>query len=110
MGKGGNLIGVCHDVLVDVGGVAVKQHIFVVKHLNSDLILGWPWGRMTRAQMINKDDGSYIVKIKSTDGRRIVALVAVPAQHKWIQEHVQAADEIGDDLGVSALKGEGARH
>ena len=38
----GNLLGVCHDVLVDVGGVAVKQHIFVVKYLNSDLILGRP--------------------------------------------------------------------
>ena len=25
----GNLLGVCHDVLVDVGGVAVKQHIFL---------------------------------------------------------------------------------
>ena len=40
LGRRGNLIGVCHDVLVDVGGVTVKQHIFVVKYLNSDLILG----------------------------------------------------------------------
>ena len=84
VGKGGNLIGVCCDVLVDVGGVVVKQHIFVVKHLNSDFILGRPWGRMTRAQMMNKDDGSYVVKIKSTDGRRIVEFVAVQAQHKQI--------------------------
>ena len=107
----GNLLGVCHDVLVDVGGVAVKQHIFVVKHLNSDLILGRPWGRMTRAQMTNKDDGSYVVKIKSTDGRRIVEFIAVPAQHERIREHVRPADEIGDDdLGISALKGEGVRH
>ena len=110
LGKGGNLIGVCHDVLVDVGGVAVKQHIFVVKHLNSDLILSRPWGRMTRAQMTNKDDGSYVVKIKSIDGRRVIEFVAVPAQHERIREHVWPADEIGDDLGVSTLKGEGARH
>ena len=34
LGKGANLIGVCHDVLMDVGGVVVKQHIFVVKHFN----------------------------------------------------------------------------
>src|SRR5436190_12596237 len=68
----GNLIGVCHVVLVDIGGVAVKQHIFVVKNLNSDLILGRPWGRMTRAQMTNMDDGSYMIRIKSTDARRIV--------------------------------------
>ena len=74
-------------------------------------ILGRPWGRMTRAQMANKDDGSYVVKIKSTDGRRIVEFIAVPAQHERIREHVRPADEIGDDdLGISALKGEGVRH
>ena len=66
---------------------------------------------MTRAQMTNKDDGSYVVKIKSTDGRRIVEFIAVPAQHDRIREHVRPADEIGDDdLGISALKGEGVRH
>jgi hypothetical protein len=105
----GNLLGVCHDVLVDVGGVAVKQHIFVVKYLNSDLILGRPWGRMTRAQMINKDDGSYVVKIKSTDGRRVVEFVAVPAQHERIREYVRPADE-NDGMGITALKAEGVRH
>ena len=111
LGKGGNLIGVCHDVLVDVGGVAVKQHIFVVKYLNSDLILGRPWGRTTRAQMTNKDDGSYVVKIKSTDGRRIVEFIAVPAQHERIREYVRAPDESDkDDLGIVALKAEGVRH
>ena len=40
--EGDNLLGVCHDVLVDIGGVAVKQHVFVVKHFSSDLILGRP--------------------------------------------------------------------
>jgi hypothetical protein len=34
-----SLLGVCHHVLVDVGGVAVKQHIFVVSHFGLDLIL-----------------------------------------------------------------------
>ena len=58
--KRGNLIRVCHAVLVDIGGVAVKQYIFVAKNLKSDLILGRPWGRMMRAQMTNMDDGSYM--------------------------------------------------
>ena len=108
MEKGGNLLGVCHDVLVDVGGVAVKQHIFVVKYLNSNLILGCPWERMTRAQKTNMDDGSYHVKIKSLDGRRVIEFVAVPAQHERIREHVRP-DEKHSTM-ESTLKGQGARH
>ena len=34
------LIGVCHDVSVDIDSVEVKQPIFVVEHCNNDLILG----------------------------------------------------------------------
>src|SRR4030095_15826612 len=39
-------IGVCHEVPVDIGGVEVKQPIFIVEHCNNDLILGRPWERM----------------------------------------------------------------
>jgi len=39
-------IGVCCDVSVDIGGVEVKQHIFVVQHSNHDLILGQLWERV----------------------------------------------------------------
>jgi len=39
-------IGVCCDVSVDIGGVEVKQHIFVVEHSNHDLILGQLWERV----------------------------------------------------------------
>jgi len=35
-------IGVCHDVPVDIGGVKVRQPIFVTKYCNNDLILGRP--------------------------------------------------------------------
>jgi hypothetical protein len=105
--KGDNLVGVCHEVLVDVGGVAVKQHIFVVNHLSSDLILGRPWERMTRAQKSNMDDGSYVVKIKSPDGRRMIEFIAVPAQHERIREYVRP-DEHGSMAGT--LKEPGARH
>ena len=42
----GNLIGVCHNMAVDVGGVVVKQHLFVVHQLRSaEVILGRPWER-----------------------------------------------------------------
>ena len=41
--KKGNLIGVCHNVAVDVGGVVVKQHLFVVRQLGSaEVIFGRP--------------------------------------------------------------------
>jgi len=105
--KKGNLIGVCHDVLVDIGGVAVKQHIFVVRHLSTDLILGRPWERMTRAQKMNRDDGSYVIKIKSPDGRRMVEFIAVPAHHERIREYVRP-DERGNM--ETTLKEPGARH
>ena len=64
---------------------------------------------MTRAQMTNKADGSYVVKIKSTDGRRIVEFIAVPAQHERIREYVRPANE-NDDSDIAALKAEGVHH
>jgi len=47
-------IGVCHDVPINLGGVEVKQHVFVVEHSNADLILGRPWERAVRARMIGR--------------------------------------------------------
>jgi hypothetical protein len=67
--KKGGVIGVCHDVPVDIGGIEVKQHIFVVEHTGSDLILGMPWRRSARLETAFDDDGSYMMKIRSQDGR-----------------------------------------
>jgi hypothetical protein len=100
--KKGNLIGVCHNVAVDVGGVVVKQHLFVVRQLASaEVILGRPWERAVRAQKTNMDDGSFHIKIKSPDGRRIVEFIAVPSQHERIREFVRAIEgEKGKEQGV----------
>jgi hypothetical protein len=46
-------IGICHDVIVNLGGVEVTQHIFVVEWSNADLILGRPWERAVRATYVN---------------------------------------------------------
>jgi hypothetical protein len=35
-----DVLGVLHNVIVDVGGIEVKQHIFLVSHLPAKLILG----------------------------------------------------------------------
>ena len=62
---------------------------------------------MTRAQKSNMDDGSYVVKIKSLDGRRMIEFIAVPAQHERIREYVRP-DEHGSM--VITLEESGARH
>jgi hypothetical protein len=95
-------IGVCHNVPVEIGGVEVKQPIFVVESCNNDLILGRPWERMVRAEYINEDDGSYTVKIKSPDNRRMVQFCAVKAEHERNREFARHA-EGGDNLNY-ALK------
>lgn len=86
-------IGVCHDVSLDIGGVEVKQPVFVVEHSNADLILGRPWARAVRAEFINEDDGSYTVRIKSKDGRRVVQFCAVKAEHERNREFVRNAED-----------------
>jgi len=102
--QGENLIGVCHNVAVDVGGVVVKQHLFVVYQLGSaEVILGKPWERAVRAQKTNMDDESFHVKIKSPDGRRVVEFTAVPAQHERNREFVRPVE-------VKVEKGQGVRH
>jgi hypothetical protein len=96
-------IGVCHEVPVDIGGVEVKQPIFVVEHCNNDLILGRPWERMVRAEYINEDDGSYTVKIKSPDGLRMVQFCAVKAEHERNREFARSAEN--KNVGNYRLKG-----
>ena len=94
--KGGGVLGVCHDVPVDIGGVEIKQHIFVVEHTNADLILGMPWRRSARAEATIEDNGSYMVKIKSQDGRRIVKWIAAPAEHERNREFARHVEDRAD--------------
>jgi hypothetical protein len=71
---------------VDIGGVEIKQHIFVVEHTNADLILGMPWRRSARAETRIEDDGSYWIKIRNQDGSRVVQWMAAPAEHERNRE------------------------
>src|SRR5579862_2516556 len=97
-GARGDVLGVLHNVYVDVGGVQVKQHIFVVRTLPAGLILGRPWGRMTRAVFANEDDGSYTVWIRSPDGMTEAKFLAAPAQHERNREHVRSREDVGKGL------------
>jgi len=92
-------LGCCHDVSIDIGGVGVKSQVFVVEYCNADLILGRPWERAVRARYINEDDGSYMVIIKSPDGRRFATFCAVKGEHHRNREFVRHAEEgcVGED-------------
>ena len=63
----GEVLGVMHDVNIDVGGISVLNHLFVVAHCDSDLILGPPWETTACIQYTNEDDESYTVRLKSPD-------------------------------------------
>lgn len=76
------LIEVSHDILISIGGVGVKQHIFV-EHSNSDLILDRPQERAVKAVCVNEDDdGTYRVYVQSLDGCRHAVFTAIKAQYE----------------------------
>jgi hypothetical protein len=89
---GSSCMGVCHDVPIDIGGVTVRTHVFVVKHAAQDLLLGRPWERESRATFTNRDNGDYYCTIQSQDGRRIVDFCAARGQHHRNRQHARATD------------------
>lgn len=94
-------LGVCHRVLVSIGGVEVRCPIFVVEHSNQDLLLGRPWLRMVRAETKNEDNGDYTFFIKSPDGRCQARFVAVRGDHERNRMYVREPEEgvVGADWG-----------
>src|SRR5579859_2772581 len=104
---GSSCLGVCHDVPVDIGGVTIKTHVFVVKHAAQNLLLGRPWEREARAIFTNADNGDYLCTIRSQDGRRVVDFCAARGQHPRNCQHA-----CGVDGGFPShhLKGEGPTH
>jgi hypothetical protein len=85
----GHVLGVLHDVPVNVGGVVVKQHVFVISYLPAGLILGRPWERSTRATYANEDDGSLTVTIRTPDNMKEVQFIAAPAEHERNRDTVR---------------------
>ena len=98
-GKG--LLGVCHAVNVNVGGVAVDIPVFVVENANSDLLLGRPWERYVEAKSDNRPDGSLWIRIQSPDGRRVAQFCAVKAEHERNRHFARLPQEglVGSDWG-----------
>ena len=88
------IVGVCHDVVVEIGGVAVKQHIFVVKHSNSDLILGQPYERDTYLISENLECGDLLITIRSSDRMREARFVASRKEHERNRQDVRSEGEV----------------
>jgi len=93
----GGVIGVCHDLRVNVGEVEVRTPVFVVDECNQDLLLGWPWERAVQASMINERDGSVTWEIRSADGRRVVRFVGVTGEHERNRSYARLPDEERDE-------------
>jgi hypothetical protein len=94
-------LGVCHDILVSIGGVEVRLPIFVVEDSNQDLLLGRPWGRLVRAEFKNEDNGDYSCFIKSPDGRRQARFIAAKGDHERNRIYAREPEEgsIGAEWG-----------
>ena len=94
-------LGVCHSVLVNIGGVEARIPIFVVEYSNQDLLLGRPWARYVRAVFINEDNGDYTCIIKSPDGRFQAEFVAAKAEHERNRAFAKEPEEgvVGSEWG-----------
>ena len=94
-------LGVCHDVLISVGGVDAHMPVFIVEHCDQDLLLGRPWERYVRAEFKNEDNGDYICTIKSPDGRRQARFVAVRGDHERNRQFAKEPEEgyVGAEWG-----------
>jgi hypothetical protein len=84
----GHVLGVLHNIPVDVRGLSIKQHIFVISYLLAGLILGHPWERSARLTYTNEDDGTLIATIRSPDNMKEVQFVAAPADHEHNRDTV----------------------
>jgi hypothetical protein len=88
----GQMLGVCHDLRIDIGGAEVRTPVFVVERCQQDLILGRPWERAARASTINEDEGHVTWVIRSQDGRRVVRFVGVQAEHERNRYHARLSE------------------
>jgi len=71
-------------------GVKVKQHICVVKYLPLKLILGHAWHNPR--SLLNEDDGSYIVIIRSPDNMKEVKFLAMTL-NVWSMDYCEMGEE-----------------
>jgi hypothetical protein len=87
-----SLLGVCHHLPIEIGGIVEEFHVFVTEKCGYDLILGRPWEAAMRAAYRNLDDGTCWLKVYSRDGRQAVQLMVMPTDHPHNREKIHEAD------------------
>ena len=88
--------GVCHSVMVDIGGVEITGPVFVLEGAAQQFILGRPWERSARAQYDNRDNGSLYISIKPADGKRRAVFCAVAEHNSRNRDRVRTLHLIQD--------------
>jgi Aspartyl protease len=75
------VLGVLHGIGVQVGGVEVPIHCFVMEGERPEMILGRPWKKTVRAKSDDRDDGSCWYTIYDIEGLKAAEFCAVLANH-----------------------------
>src|ERR1035438_3533348 len=66
------MLGICCDCILNIGGIAIKCHIFVCEAADYDCQLGTPFEVAARLQSIVTNDGARWYRILSQDGHKSV--------------------------------------
>ena len=71
------VFGVCHTVVVQVGGIEILVPVFILEGASQEFILGRKWDLLACAQHNNRQDGSLYISITSLDDRKKATFCAV---------------------------------
>ena len=93
--------GICHDVLITVGGITARCRFFVLENLSQDVILGRPWQRVLRAKHDNQDDSSCYTTVYDEEGNA-ATFCSVPSNH---ERNRSRAGNSGEKRGCRLLLG-----
>jgi hypothetical protein len=94
-----NVVGVCHDVRINVCGIETPCNLFVVRNTKHDLILGRPWSQLAQADFMNEPNGTYSLRLKSLDGTRIVkTTLCGPDGDARNRRTVRDPEDLNEDL------------
>src|SRR5205085_1606618 len=102
--------GVCHSVMVDIGGVEIEVPVFILEGASQQFILGRPWERLARAWYNNRDDGSLYISITSLDSRRRAVFCAADEHSEQNRDrvrimHLESLAEVSGSTNVAHCQG-----
>ena len=66
------MLGICWDCVINIGGIVIKCHIFVCEAADYDCLLGTPFEVAARLETKVTNDGARWYRIFSQDGHKSV--------------------------------------